>query len=439
MRNDGRLLVIGGTKVQEAVCRALPQCRVVRADHPLAGLWEMGRDRFDGVLLSVSNGHATQASAIRNLRELAPQARIVLCCAPADEPAAREAVRGGADDYLLEPLTRDEIETAFEIPTARAARLDEPAVGPSPHEIASLGEIMKRLADGPQATLQRLVALIREAFDAEAALMQYQDITVSDGTLDKPVVEEAILRQDDRVGRVVLGPRRRGHYAGGEIARLGDYARLIDAIVQQSADREHWRRLAWTDDLSGLRNRRYFEKSLGELVREGATRRMRLTLFLFDIDDFKTYNDRYGHAAGDGLIREIGALLRHCSRERDVVARYGGDEFAVIIWDAEPPRVAGSQHPSDPLQLCERFCEAIRTHNFACLGKAAPGPVTISGGIASFPWDGRTAEELMASADRALIETKRRGKNGITLAGQCGAEGASDGPADSAEAHESTS
>ncbi len=100
-----------------------------------------------------------------------------------------------------------------------------------------------------------------------------------------------------------------------------------------------------------------------------------------------------------------------------------------------PPRVAGSQHPTDTLQLAERFCSAIRSHQFECLGPAAPGPVTISGGLASFPWDGKTADELMKSADDALIETKRRGKNGITLAGDQSVD-ARDDPLDADADHE---
>lgn len=418
----------------EAVGRALPSCEIVPADNPLAGIWQAGQGRFDGVLISYSAGRDGNSSALRNLRELAPDARIVLACAPADEPAARRAVQNGADDYVLEPLSRDDIEAAFQLPSLRLDRIESAApAGPSVHEIQGLGEIMKDLSQGPQRTLERLTELVRDAFEADGALAKIDDLAASAGEIDRPVVEEAIMRGGERVGRIVLGSRRRGHYSAGEIARLADYARLIDAIMQQIRDREHWRHMAWTDDLSGLRNRRYLEKRLRELVRESRERRMRLTVFLLDIDDFKSYNDRFGHATGDGLIREIGKLLQRCSRERDVVARYGGDEFAVIFWDAEPPRVAGSQHPTDTLQLAERFCAVIRSHEFECLGPAAPGPVTISGGLASFPWDGKTADELIKAADEALIETKRRGKNGITLAGEATCL-TSDDPLDEREA-----
>ncbi len=140
-----------------------------------------------------------------------------------------------------------------------------------------------------------------------------------------------------------------------------------------------------------------------------------MTLLVFDIDDFKIYNDRYGHAAGDEILRETARLMQSFVREHDVVARIGGDEFAVIFWDAGERRRPNSAHPQSVRHAAERFQKAIYNHSFPKLAHEAPGTLTISGGLASFPWDGRSPEELLERADAMAMKSKRQGKNAITF------------------------
>jgi two-component system cell cycle response regulator len=96
--------------------------------------------------------------------------------------------------------------------------------------------------------------------------------------------------------------------------QLATVAKLIVTTLQAAQMRQHLSKLAWRDDLSGLYNRRYFEQALDRLIETAANQRSQLTLLFFDIDDFKTYNDQYGHDTGDALIRELAELLRHSSR-----------------------------------------------------------------------------------------------------------------------------
>jgi diguanylate cyclase (GGDEF)-like protein len=173
--------------------------------------------------------------------------------------------------------------------------------------------------------------------------------------------------------------------------------------------------LALRDELTGAWNRRYFLRFLRAILDRASRERFRVTLMVFDIDGFKTYNDRFGHAAGDEILRETARLMRSVVREQDVVARIGGDEFAVIFWDAQGPRKPNSQHPVDVRKAAERFQKAIRDQKFPKLLCAVPVSLTISGGLAGFPWDGRTPEELLARADAMAMHCKQQGKNALVF------------------------
>ncbi|MBL8761660.1 MAG: GGDEF domain-containing protein [Phycisphaerae bacterium] len=175
------------------------------------------------------------------------------------------------------------------------------------------------------------------------------------------------------------------------------------------------RRAAFTDALTGAWNRRYFERFLSAAVEQSARARHQLTVLVFDIDDFKRFNERYGHVAADEVLIEVVRLLTSVIRPSDRVCRIGGDEFAVVFYEPGGPRNPGSKHPSSVQEIAARFQAQIRQKRFPKLGLDAPGTLTISGGVSTFPWDGRSAEELLRHADLLALESKRQGKNAITL------------------------
>jgi diguanylate cyclase (GGDEF)-like protein len=211
----------------------------------------------------------------------------------------------------------------------------------------------------------------------------------------------------------VYGTLRAPGVSAAKLARaaewLASWMRLAD---QQSA----LRNAAFTDPLTGAFNRRYFDKFLASAIEAAREDRRSVTVLVFDVDDFKTYNDRFGHGIGDEILRETVKLLQSVVRPTDRVCRIGGDEFAVIFYEPKGPRESGSRHPQTIHAIADRFQSQIREHKFPRLTDA-PGPLTVSGGLATFPWDGGTGAELLAKADQFALESKRLGKNVITIGG----------------------
>lgn len=207
-----------------------------------------------------------------------------------------------------------------------------------------------------------------------------------------------------------------------------EFAPLIHELATLATAHEdstaHLMHLANTDDLTGLHNRRAFGPGVdtrlllaskqAALANDAPGVHFRATLLLFDIDNFKQYNDIHSHAVGDEILHSIAKLLQATTREQDVLGRIGGDEFAVLFWDLRP------RDPSSaPLEeigvIAERFRAAVECSSLPALGSSGEGQLTISGGLAVYPKDGTTAEELLASADKALAEAKASGKNSILL------------------------
>ncbi|MGE5295038.1 MAG: GGDEF domain-containing protein [Solirubrobacterales bacterium] len=190
---------------------------------------------------------------------------------------------------------------------------------------------------------------------------------------------------------------------------------------------EQLERLATTDDLTGLKNRRYIWEFARQILDRARRTRGRVTILVFDIDNFKHYNDVYGHPTGDEILRQAAILMQRCCRPHDVVGRIGGDEFAVVFWD-DPHRAAGgvarerrsaaAEHPTEAITVAKRFQQALGKADLRLLGPKGEGVLTISGGLASFPRDGSTIQQLFDRADQALLEAKRSGKNRIYLVGE---------------------
>ncbi len=185
-------------------------------------------------------------------------------------------------------------------------------------------------------------------------------------------------------------------------------------------------KLATEDDLTGLKNRRYLLGFLNNLIMRADKENLRITLLVFDIDNFKSYNDRFGHPVGDRVLQQVAKLIFKCIRKQDVVARIGGDEFAVVFWDSpamrneklDDRRNLHAEHPREVYIVSERFRNQILQGEFASLGPNAKGKLTISGGLAGYKRDGNNIRQLFEQADKGLLMAKKQGKNQIYIIGQ---------------------
>lgn len=178
------------------------------------------------------------------------------------------------------------------------------------------------------------------------------------------------------------------------------------AIALENAGRyEATLQQALTDELTGLYNRRYLRQEMEREVLRSRRYQHSVALVMLDLDDFKRYNDLYGHPAGDRLLRELAEVMRSEVRPTDSLVRYGGDEFAVILPETG---LDGA------VEVAERLRRRVAEHRFPVEeGSEVVGQVTISLGVAAFPLHASTAQELLQAADEALLLAKQ-GKNRVS-------------------------
>lgn len=160
--------------------------------------------------------------------------------------------------------------------------------------------------------------------------------------------------------------------------------------------------MAITDPLTGLYNYRYFKHRLEQEVEKARRYTRQFSLIILDIDNFKEFNDSYGHPAGDIALKESAMIFIDNIRDKDVIARYGGEEFLLLLPDA------GTE---EAYLVAERIRQAMEDHIFKADDHLPDLNITISGGIATFPHHADTAEMLLKNADDILYNAKNEGRN----------------------------
>jgi diguanylate cyclase (GGDEF)-like protein len=205
------------------------------------------------------------------------------------------------------------------------------------------------------------------------------------------------------LGVLVLDSAQMGAFNANHEQSLESVADICSNAIQNAHYVDRVRQLAYLDGLTGIFNRRFFELRITEEIERARRFNIGMAVIMVDIDQFKRLNDEFGHLLGDEVLRQVSSIFHQQLRKIDVVCRFGGEEFAILLSQTDP------QHA---LSVAEKLRRMVETWQFP----GVPRPVTISAGTASFPDHGTTRDELVKAADAGLYAAKLAGRNRVLLA-----------------------
>jgi diguanylate cyclase (GGDEF)-like protein len=366
-------------------------------------LLSAGEARFDDDHLRLLQIMSDQAAvALENARLLSGRDELVHELAGLLDIS--EAAGAASDERELATLLATRMRRAIDLDGARVSRWEEGSTflrllgrdgRDSDQEVVELADAPQRwfaLRDGRPAVLQ-VDALdysqeSRELRARGVRTLILMPLTTGGKTIG--LVELVALQQQRALSE-------------SQLNALEAMSRLTATGLERVRLFEQLRSAADTDLVAGVHNHRYLQERLRQEVARGARSHSPLAVLMMDLDKFKLVNDRHGHADGDRVLHNIGAAIVGQVRTSDVVARYGGDEFVVVMPDT------GAEQSQ---LVAQRVVNAIleRRHE---LSNGSHVSVGVSAGLALYPEDGRTTAQLLATADAAMYEAKRSGGRGI--------------------------
>jgi diguanylate cyclase (GGDEF)-like protein len=215
-----------------------------------------------------------------------------------------------------------------------------------------------------------------------------------------------LISRGRTIGVVEIINKLGGRFSQSDLEILLTLVEPCAIAIENAILFQRTEQLTITDDLTKLFNSRYLNLYISREIKRCKRHGIPLAVIFLDLDGFKGINDQYGHLAGSGTLAEVGAILGQGVRESDILARYGGDEFVVVL--PETPA-------SGALVIAERLRKSIEEHSFL-EGQGLSARISASFGIAAYPDHALTPEGLIQKADQAMYRVKERDKNGIEVA-----------------------
>ena len=395
--------------------------------------------RFDVLVADVILPGSSGLDLLGAAKELDPNLEVVMITALDKVDPAVRAMKSGASDYLIKPVTPEALQHAvhrsmtsrallaenktlrahlklFEVCQRISATLDRDRLVPMGlaavattcgarsallAELAADGSFVLSGAHGLE--YQAAVDLLGEARDRLVTSPGGQPICFELGGGDRPIQQAFCLPLVDEAGTIGAAIAFPDQQPGAEARESATFLASHLALAVRNLGRlkqvEH---LAYLDDLTHLYNTRYLDMVLDRELSGGRP----FSLLFLDLDRFKAVNDQHGHLSGSRLLVEVARVLRSCVRDEDVLVRYGGDEYITVLTGIDS---------GGGLKVAERIRRAMESHRFLSR-EATPVQVTVSIGLASFPEHANNKADIIDLADRAMYRGKRTTRNVVYIA-----------------------
>jgi len=432
----------------ERFFRELYKEQLIEADYQVevcdngdAAVARMGQGGIDLVLTDMVMPGRDGLSVLQAARSLPNPPDVILITGHASLESAIDALKNGARDYLVKPFDADELRHLVRTCIDQRRLLDENLQLKSQIRLFQSGQALSSLIDLELLLPQAVERLLRELGGGtgfgfllnQGGGTRFHGLLGIESTQAREIpellsgclaseegfyllsAEERNLLRSSRISADSVGLlplRADGELRGGlvvfdapDLCSSGSVpVESVHYLAEQiiigfnNAYRyQSAQELMHTDDLTGLYNHRYLQIALDHEVRRAQRYGLQFSLLFLDLDHFKEINDRHGHLSGSAALREIGLLLRDCVREVDTLFRFGGDEFAAILVDAD----------ADTSRIiAERVRKAIDEHVFL-REQQTPWHLTATAGYATFPADATDQEALLDLADQAMYVGKQ--------------------------------